>query len=132
MCLKQQYVVTYHDKVFAGCSRIFDSNNNVLPGFAPKAKNRSTIQELPSLDTLFLIQHFDSHKSTTLGLAEKVLLEQFPDLEDISIPSLLWKHAAVNCTFLLKGQLYTTKKRYVERILRLLLTSKWKEIGVNF
>ncbi|ORE12324.1 hypothetical protein BCV71DRAFT_149884, partial [Rhizopus microsporus] len=51
-----------------------DSNGSVLPGFAPKAKNRGTKQKLFSQHTLFLIQYLDSHKPTTLGLTKEVLL----------------------------------------------------------
>ncbi|GAA5814618.1 hypothetical protein MFLAVUS_008117 [Mucor flavus] len=65
-----------------------DSNGSILPGFAPKAKNKGTKQKLFGQHFLFLIDYLDNHKSTTLGLAKEVLLKQFPDLEDISIPSL--------------------------------------------
>ncbi|KAG2191224.1 hypothetical protein INT47_001826 [Mucor saturninus] len=68
-----------------------DSNSSVLPGFAPKAKNRGTKQKLFPQHTLFLIKYFDNHRSSTLGLTKEALLKQFPDLEDISIFSL-WKH----------------------------------------
>lgn len=76
-------------------------NGSLLPGFAPKAKNRDTKQKLFSKHTLFLIQYLDSHKSTTLGLVREVFLKQFTDSEDVSIPSL-WKHVTVYCAFFLK------------------------------
>lgn len=110
-----------------------NSNGSLLPGFAPKAKNRGTKQKLFSQHTLFLIQYLDSHKSTTLGLAREVLLKQFPGLEDISIPSL-WKHVTVDYAFSLKRASLYNEERDVERTLRLRheVVSKWKEIGVDF
>jgi hypothetical protein len=110
-----------------------DSNGSVLPGFALKAKNRGTKQKLFSQHTLFLIHYLDNHKSTTLGLAKEALLKQFPDLEDIYIPSL-WKHVTVDCAFSLKRAFLYNEERDVERTLRLRyeVVSKWKEIGVDF
>jgi hypothetical protein len=66
------------------------SNGSVLPSFAPKAKNRGTKQKLFPQLTLFLIQYLDNNKSSTLGLTKEALLKEFPDLDDISIPSL-WR-----------------------------------------
>ncbi|KAI7894090.1 uncharacterized protein EV154DRAFT_401628, partial [Mucor mucedo] len=51
-----------------------DSNGSVLPGFAPKAKNRGTEQKLFGQHTVFMIDYLDSHKSTTPGLAKEALL----------------------------------------------------------
>ncbi|KAI9471934.1 MAG: hypothetical protein EXX96DRAFT_642180 [Benjaminiella poitrasii] len=95
-----------------------DSNGSVLPGFAPKAKNEGTKQKLFGQHSLFLIDYLDNHKSTTLGLAKEVLLKQFPDLEDISIPSL-WKHVTVNCAFSLKRASIYNEERDAERTLHL-------------
>ncbi|GAA5811079.1 hypothetical protein MFLAVUS_004508 [Mucor flavus] len=86
-----------------------DSNGSVLPGFATKAKNRGTKQKLFGQHSLFLIDYLDNHKSTTLGLTKEVL-KQFPDLEDISIPSL-WKHVT-------RASIYN-EERDAERTLRL-------------
>jgi len=110
-----------------------DSNGSVLPGFAPKAKNRGTKQKLFSQHALFLIHYLDNHKSATLGLAKETLLQQFPDLKDISIPSL-WKHVTVDYTFSLKRASLYNEERDAEQTLRLRheVVSKWKEIGVDF
>lgn len=80
-----------------------------------------------------MIHYLDNHKSATLELAKEALLQQFPDLKDICIPSL-WKHVTVNYTFSSKkGSLYN-EERDAERTLRLghEEVSKWKEIGVDF
>lgn len=71
-----------------------DSNGSVLPDFAPKAKNRGTKQKLSPQHTHFLIQYLDNHRSSTMGLTKDALLKQFPDIENISIPSL-WKHVTI-------------------------------------
>ncbi|KAI8641453.1 hypothetical protein BD408DRAFT_325096, partial [Parasitella parasitica] len=51
-----------------------DSNGSVLPGFAPKAKNRGTKQKLFPQHTHFLIQYLDNHRSSTMGLTKDALL----------------------------------------------------------
>ncbi|KAI8890546.1 hypothetical protein K501DRAFT_156599, partial [Backusella circina FSU 941] len=62
-------------------------------------------------------------------LTKEALLTQFPDLEDISIPSL-WKHVTIECAFSLKrASLYNEERT---RRLRYEVVNKWKEIRVDF
>ncbi|CEP20206.1 hypothetical protein [Parasitella parasitica] len=109
------------------------SNGSVLPGLAQKAKNRCTKQKLFPQHTHFLIQYLVHHRSSTMEITKDTLLEQFPDTDNISIPSL-WKHVTIECTFSLKMASLYNEERDVERTLRLRyeVVSKWKEIGVDF
>jgi hypothetical protein len=109
------------------------SSGSILPGFAPKAKNRGTKQKLFPQHTLFLIQYLDNNRSSTLGLTEETLLKNFPDLDDISIPSL-WGRVTNECAFSLKRSSLYNEERDAEGIIRFRheVVSKWKEIGVDF
>ncbi|KAI8385634.1 hypothetical protein BD560DRAFT_383936 [Blakeslea trispora] len=78
-----------------------DNNSSTLLGFVPNAKTRGTKQKLFPQHTHFLIQYLKNHQSSTMVLIKNALLKQFPDIENIPIPSL-WKHITIQCTFSLK------------------------------
>lgn len=107
-------------------------DGTVLPGSAPKGKNRGTKKKLFPQHTAFLVLYLDKNPSSTLGLAREELTKNFPDLT-ISLPSL-WKHITEECAFSLKQTSLYNQERDAERTLRLRyeIVSQWKKIGVDF